>query len=220
MFRRFERLIEPFPDAFPERPPTTTYRFCRYYCRGAEKPLLAMAVLTMLVAVIEVSLFGFMGRLVDWLAAQSPDTLLQEHGWKLVGISAVILLVLPAVAILHSLVTHQGLMGNFPMVIRWQAHRYLLSQSLAFFHNEFAGRISTKLMQTALAVRETVMKLLDIFVYVSVYFVSIVVLVSSADWRLSLPFVVWLMAYILLLRAILPRLKRICSSRLAPACQN
>ena len=58
------------------------------------------------------------------------------------------------------------------MIARWQMHRYLLFQSMSFFTNEFAGRVATKVMQTSLAIRESVMKVLDVFVYVSVYFLS------------------------------------------------
>jgi ATP-binding cassette subfamily B multidrug efflux pump len=95
------------------------------------------------------------------------------------------------------------------MRFRWSVHSWLLSQSLTFFQDEFAGRIATKLMQTALAVRETVMKFLDVMLYVAVYFTGIVVLVAGADWRLAVPFMFWLVGYIALLRYFVPRLGRV-----------
>lgn len=82
------------------------------------------------------------------------------------------------------------------MSIRWLAHRYLLKQSIGFYQNEFAGRIATKVMQSALAVRETVMKLLDVAVYILVYFTSMLVIIASSDWRLMIPMLVWLGIYI------------------------
>jgi ATP-binding cassette subfamily B multidrug efflux pump len=85
------------------------------------------------------------------------------------------------------------------MRIRWQVHRYLLKQSMAFYQDEFAGRIATKLMQTALAVRECVIKLIDVVNYVVVYFLGVLVIVGSADWRLAMPLAVWAVGYILLL---------------------
>ncbi|MDR8300597.1 ABC transporter ATP-binding protein, partial [Acinetobacter baumannii] len=87
------------------------------------------------------------------------------------------------------------ILGNYPMSIRWLAHRYLLKQSLGFYQNEFAGRIATKVMQTALAVRETATKLLDVMVYVVVYFGSLLYLIADADWRLVLPMIAWLVIY-------------------------
>ena len=83
-------------------------------------------------------------------------------------------------------------MGNYPMRIRWQVHRYLLKQSMTFYQDEFAGRIATKLMQTALAVRECVIKLIDVLNYVIVYFLGMLFIVGSADWRLAAPLAVWL----------------------------
>src|SRR3546814_2171820 len=79
------------------------------------------------------------------------------------------------------------------MRIRWNVHRYLLRQSMDYFQDEFAGRIATKLMQTSLAVRETVIKLVDIGNYVLVYFGGTLLVAASADWRLMLPFAGWLL---------------------------
>ena len=95
------------------------------------------------------------------------------------------------------------------MRIRWQAHRYLLGQSLTFFHDEFAGRVATKVMQTALSVRETVTKVLDLLVYISVYFISMVVLIFSTDWRLAMPLIVWFFVYIGILKVLVPKLKEV-----------
>ena len=100
-------------------------------------------------------------------------------------------------------------MGNYPMRIRWQVHRYLLKQSMTFYQDEFAGRIATKLMQTALAVRECVIKLIDVLNYVIVYFLGMLFIVGSADWRLAMPLVVWLVGYVLLLRYFIPRLGKV-----------
>ncbi len=97
---------------------------------------------------------------------------------------------------LHSLIIHQALLGNLPMSARWRMHRHLLGQSMGFFANEFAGRVATKVMQTSLAVRETVMKILDVFVYVAVYFVAMLGARRGADWRLALPLLLWLAVYV------------------------
>ncbi len=175
-----------------------------------------MAALTGLIAIMEVTLFAFLGKIVDWLSLYTPSTLLSEVGSELFVMGGLILFGLPIVVLLHSTIVHQTLLGNFPMSIRWQAHRYLLGQSMAFYQNEFAGRIATKVMQTSLAVRESIMKLLDVILYVLVYFSAIVVLVAALDLRLVIPFVVWLGIYLLLLRYFLPRLEKI-SARQADA---
>ncbi|MCG6507458.1 ABC transporter ATP-binding protein, partial [Vibrio parahaemolyticus] len=103
--------------------------------------------------------------------------------------------------------------GNYPMSIRWLAHRYLLKQSLSFYQDEFAGRIATKVMQTALSVRETVMKTLDVFVYVAVYFTAMVVMLAQADWRLMIPMLLWLAAYIMIQIRFVPKLKKVSAEQ-------
>lgn len=209
MFSFFERLVDPYPPEHPSQPPRGLYRFCRHYIRGIEPYLALMAVLTACLAVGEALLYGILGKLVDWLASNDPASFLQEQWPMLLGMSLFILVVIPIVVLLHSLVVHQTLMGNLPMAVRWLSHRYLLNQGHAFFQNEFSGRIATKVMQTALAVRESVMKILDVMLFVTVYLITTLLLVADADVRLVLPLLVWLVLYIALLRFFVPRLKRV-----------
>src|SRR5690554_141573 len=213
MFKFFESLIKPFPVEDPQQPPKTLFAFCRHYTRGTEKYLIVMALLTGLIAVMEVALFGFLGSLVDTLNAHTPATLFEEAGSQLILVAIMILIALPVAVLLHNTIIHQTLLGNYPMMIRWQAHRYLLGQSLGFYQNEFAGRIATKVMQTALAVRETVMKLLDVLLYVVVYFSGMLALVSSLDYRLAIPLVIWFIAYAGMLYYLLPRLAKVSAAQ-------
>jgi len=216
MYRFFESLIKPFPPEAPKQPPKTLFAFCRYYARGTEPYLILMAILTGGIAMMEVSLFGFLGQLVDWLNTHSPQNVFVEAKNKLLLMGAIVLLGLPLTVFFHGLIMHQTLLGNFPMRIRWQAHRYLLGQSYQFYQDDFAGRIATKVMQTSLAVRETIMKLLDVLLYVFVYFSGIIVLLSTLDFRLAIPLVLWIFAYAGLLYYFLPRLTKV-STRQADA---
>jgi ATP-binding cassette subfamily B multidrug efflux pump len=209
MLTFFEKLIKPFPSEEPDQPPKGVFAFCRHYSRGIEIPLLLMSVLTAALAMLEVSLFSFMGELVEWLATKDKATFWQEEKSTLITMAAIILIALPLLALLHAAIVHQTLLGNYPMVVRWLAHRYLLKQSLGFYQDEFAGRIATKVMQTSLAVRETVTKLLDVMVYVIVYFLSMLFIIAQADYRLMLPLLVWLALYIAIQYYFVPKLKAI-----------
>jgi ATP-binding cassette subfamily B multidrug efflux pump len=207
--RWFEAKLEPFPPAEPTEPPRTFWAFCMHFTRGAWPYILIAAGLTAAISAMEVWLFAQMGNIVDWLSGQSRETFLQNEGPKLVAIAVLILVIMPIIDWLRLLLNQQVLMGNYPMRIRWQVHRYLLKQSMTFYQDEFAGRVATKLMQTALAVRECVLKLFDVLNYVVVYFVGAVLLIVSFDWRLAIPFVAWLALYALLLRYFIPRIGKV-----------
>jgi len=213
MFGWFERRLNPYPEATPLAPPEGLVAFCWHYSREAAPWLMVLAVLTALIAIGEVMLFGFLGSIVDWLANTDPQGFLQREWLRLVVMGGVLLLGLPITVMLHSLIVHQTLLGNYPMIARWQMHRYLLRQSLSFFSNEFAGRVATKVMQTSLSIREAVMKLLDVFVFVSVYFIAMIGMVASAEWRLVLPLLFWLAVYICLIMHFVPKLKRISADQ-------
>ena len=206
-------MTKAFPEDQPTQPPSTLFAFCRHYTKGMELSLLLMSISAAMLAILEVSLFSYMGQLVDWLTAYTPETLFVEQKSELIKMAVMLLLVLPVVVFFHSAILHQALLGNYPMSIRWLAHRYLLRQSVSFYQNEFAGRIATKVLQTSLAVRETVTKLLDVLMYIVVYFGSMVFLVAEADWRLMIPLLVWLVLYICVQLYFVPRLKKIASSQ-------
>ncbi len=209
MFRWFEKRLNPFPPEEPVEPPKTLVAFCMHYTKGSWPYIAIAALFNSAIALAEVGMFGFLGNVVDWLSAQNRETFIQTEGWKLAGMAFIVLVALPCAVFISSMIHQQTLMGNYPMRIRWQVHRYLLKQSMTFYQDEFAGRIATKLMQTALAVRECVMKLIDVLNYVVVYFLGALFIVGSADWRLATPLVVWLVCYVLMLSYFVPRLGKV-----------
>ena len=213
MFGWFEKRLDPFPVAEPVEPPRALLAFCWHFTRPAWPFVLLAAVLMALIAIIEVWMFGFLGHIVDWLSVQNRETFLQTEWWKLAGMALIVGVALPLLVALSSFNTYQTLFGNYPMRIRWQVHRYLLKQSMAFYQDEFAGRIATKLMQTALAVRETVIKFAEVLNYVVVYFLGMLVIVGSADWRLAAPMALWLAGYLLALRYFIPRLGKVSAAQ-------
>ena len=133
MFSFFEKIINPYPPQEPVQAPQGLWAFCRHYTKGMFAPLMAMTVLTAVLAIFEVYLFGFMGQLVDMLIDNDLNSLLDEKGTALYFIGFMLLVGMPALVFLHATVIHQALMGNYPMSIRWLAHRYLLKQ-LSLIH--------------------------------------------------------------------------------------
>ena len=207
MFSWFEKRLDPFPASRSGPPPTTLVRFCWHYSKDAWPWIVAMSLLSAAFAIGEVLLYGFLGQVIDWLGASDPATFIEDESERLILIGVFVVVVLPLIALLSSFVNHQVLLGNMPMAARWRIHRHLLRQSMSFFADEFAGRVATKLMQTSLAVREAVMKLLDIFVYVLVYFITMLTLAASAHPLLAAPLAIWLALYVAAIRYFVPRLQ-------------
>ena len=209
----FEGLNDPFADDGVQTPPTGYVAFCWFYAKPMWPLLLFMSCLTAVVAVLEVMVFTFMGDLVTLLTNSERASFFDQHGDTLLFMTVVLLVILPAVDWVRELILHQSIMGNFPMGVRWRGHRYLLRQSMSFYQNDFAGRIANKLMQTSLAVRDVLMKVGDVFVFVGVYFFGAVAVAFAADWRLVLPFVGWFVGYAILLRIFIPQLRDIAQEQ-------
>ena len=205
MFRYFERLVPPYPDGAPTPLPQGFLAFLWACARGLRRYIAAMTLLTAAIGVFEALLFSMLGHIVDWLAKVQPARLWTEQRGHLLLLAAVLAGSTVLVA-LQSLFKQQALAGNFAMRLRWNFHRNMLAQSLSFYHDEFAGRVAAKLMQTALAVRDTWMLLADIMVFVLIYFVTIALVVGNFHLWLLVPFMGWLAAYLLAIWYFVPRL--------------
>ncbi|HVQ06178.1 MAG TPA: multidrug ABC transporter ATP-binding protein, partial [Burkholderiaceae bacterium] len=169
MFSRFERLIHPYPEDAPPQPPRGLFPFVWACTKGMRGYVALIIVLVAMVGAFEALLFGVLGQVVDWLGRMPRERLWLDEGptlWLLAGL----LLASIAVVGVWCLIKYQVISSNFPMRLRWNFHRLLLDQSMTFYQDEFAGRISTKVMQTALAVRDCVMIVCDILVFVVIYF--------------------------------------------------
>ena len=209
MFSRFEKLVDPFAMDALVQPPKSFWGFCWHYTKPVAPYLLIVSLLSASVAVIEVALYGFVGDLVNWFTTSTPETFFDDHGSELLWIGILVLLIMPVLEFTWQFLFHQTIMGNYPMSIRWRVHRYLLRQSMTFYQDEFAGRVAQKLMQTALAVREVVTRLADVFVFISVYFVSAIFLLTQAKWQMAMPLSLWIIGYIGVLVVFVPRLREI-----------
>ena len=208
MFRVFERLVQPYPDAPPAAPPTGFFAFIWACTRGLRPWLFAMTALSAAIGAFEAVLFAMLGRVVDWLARVEPGRLWSEEGGTLLLLAG-LLVASTVVVALQALFKQQALAGNFPMLLRWRFHRRMLGQSLAFYNDEFAGRVAAKVMQTALAVRDTWMVLGELLVFVIIYFLTLLLVLGGFDAWLLLPFVAWVAAYVAALAYFVPRLGRV-----------
>ncbi len=201
----FEHAVDPFPDT-PIQPPPRGLAAFLWSCSAGVRPwLAALVLLTAGVGAFEGWLFSALGGVVDWLAKLPPSRLWNQERSHLLELAAIlggsILLVS-----LQTLIRQQVLMGNFGMRLRWVFHRNMLSQSLSFYQDEFAGRVAAKLMQTAIAVRDTWLLLANILTFILIYVVTIAVVAGGFNAGLLAPFAIWTASYILMIFYFVPRL--------------
>lgn len=213
MFRWLERLVDPYPTKNLNQPlPTRFFPFVWQAAYGVRRYLLILVLCTAGAASFEALLYSKIGDLVNWLSKSQPDTFLEQHASNLTLLS-IVLLANIFFASAQSLIKHQILYSNFPMRLRWRFHNLLMKQSLDFFHNDFAGRLSAKVMQTALAVREFWVILGDMLAYVLIYFITINIVLGAISPLLIIPLMVWLALFICAACYFIPRLSRISNAQ-------
>lgn len=195
IYRRFEDLIDPFRAYEDTMPPTGLSAFVWRYVRQVWGVLLAVLIVGFLSTLVEVLVFRYIGQIIDFLTHTKPAELWQRHGYDFIVMMVVLGLVWPVLIFVHSLLLRQTVSNNMPTLVRWQTHRHVIRQSLAFFNNDYAGRVASKIVDTASAVRSTLVTLCDTFLYVLIYVTSAVFLFVAADWRLVVPLVLWMAAY-------------------------
>ncbi|MHC8325506.1 ABC transporter ATP-binding protein [Pseudomonas sp. LB1P83] len=207
LYRRFEQLIDVFRDAPTAAPPDRVFPFYTYYLKQVWPSFAALLTVGLFGALIEVALFSYLSRIID-LAQGTPNVnFFKEHGIELAWMAVVALILRPIFVGLHDLLVHQTLSPSMTSMIRWQNHSYVLKQSLNFFQNDFAGRIAQRIMQTGNSLRDSAVQAVDALWHVLIYAISSLVLFAEADWRLMIPLLSWIAAYIGALCYFVPRVK-------------
>ncbi|MGH1427142.1 MAG: ABC transporter ATP-binding protein [Arenicella sp.] len=208
-FRFFESRIDPYPDSYDYDKPQNMWQFVWECTKGSRGWLLMLTILSGLMGAFEALMYAWMGSIVDWISQYGADGVAEFWQDK----STVLLLMLVALivsivlAVLHAGIHFQTLQGILPMRLRWQFHQRILDQSMSFFNDEMSGRVSAKVMQTALAVRETLMSFTSMFSYMGVYLISSGIILGSLDFLLLLPFLGWVFAFTMSMCFFLPRLR-------------
>lgn len=210
MYRFFEKLVSPYPKDDPQPAAKNFFSFIWQSTKGTRTFILLLIILSGLSGAFEAFLFAALGKVVDWLAEVEPSKFWQQEKTTLI-LLAVIILASTLIISLQTIIKHQCLAGNFPMRMRWNLHRLVLNQSMRFFQDEFAGRISAKVMQTALAVRDTCFLVADIFIYVLISFITMAAIIGQLDPWLLMPFLGWGVLYGIAMYYFIPRLSKVAS---------
>ncbi len=205
MFKKFEHIINPFPTENLSVGDMTLSKFIWHCLKGMKRYIAAMSILTGIIASIEAGLYLIVGLIISNMITSGPENFFKDFGWQL-GVIAIIFVSTILLVLFQSLLKRQSLAGNMPMILRWKFHKHLLNQTFDFYSNEFSGRISAKVMQTAIAMRDLVFTLADILIYVGIYIFTMIAIVSSFSLTLSIPFFVWLFFYTLSLIFFVPKL--------------
>jgi ATP-binding cassette, subfamily B, multidrug efflux pump len=208
LFRPFERLIDPFRPHAEVTPPTRLFAYVWAYLRQVWPVFATVIFVGFLATCAEIMVFRFIAEIIDILTEAKPGDLWAQHGRTFVVMLLTVAVAWPLLVLVQSLILQQGLTSNFPALIRWQSHRHIVRQSMTFFANDFAGRVASKVADTASSVRNTLVTLSDTFLYVVVYFTGAFVMFFEADMRLVVPLVIWCAGYGLICWRFVPLLSK------------
>lgn len=207
IYRRFEQWIDIFREAPTETPPNKVLAFYIYYLKQVWPSFATLLVVGLIGALIEVALFRYLSRIID-MAQGTPNVhFFSDNALELTWMVVVALVLRPIFIGLHDLLVHQAISPGMTSLIRWQNHNYVLKQSMNFFHSDFAGRIAQRIMQTGNSLRDSAVAAVDALWHVLIYAISALVLFAEADWRLMIPLILWIIAYVISLYYFVPRVK-------------
>lgn len=212
VYRWFENWVYPFREPANLRPPPGVGGFIWHYVGQAKFAFFAMLVIGGVAPLVEAGLFYFVGRIVDILdqlpGERSWQALWTAAGPELLFMIAVVLVIRTVIVALSALVDEQTITPGFYNLVRWQAHRHVSRQSYAFFQNDFAGRIATKVWQAGQATGDLMESFIEVVWFMLVYTVTTLALVAGLDWRLAALVVVWIVAFGFLAKLYLPAIRR------------
>ena len=194
-FNWLEHLVDPLKRCDVVQPPTEIGAFFSFYLLPMRRLILATLVMTGIAAISEIYLYAFLGDIVDWMATSHPETFFAVHSTQLLIMTVVIAIIRPLSTIVSRALINLSLIPALTNTVRWQNYRYVLRQSLSYFQDDYAGRIAQKVMQTGIALRESVINVIDGIWLLLIYLVGIGVLFSDIDLRLLWPVAIWMVAY-------------------------
>ena len=207
MFRFFEGLVDPYvPYKETDTPPKRLYPFLRDYAEPFKAVFWVTGITAIIIAIVEIWLLGYLGRLIDILSGGTPAQVWVQNGAEFILVAVLILTLRPAVHMLQIMLLNNTILPNFGTLVRWRAHRHVLRQSVGWFEDDFAGRIANRIMQTPPAAGAVVFQLFDALTFAVAYVVAAAVLLGQADVRLLVPLMLWLVPYIFLLRWVIARI--------------
>ncbi|WP_417708873.1 ABC transporter ATP-binding protein [Roseibium aggregatum] len=207
VFSYLENIVSPFKQHDGTPPPSDLGAFYWHFIRQIWKPLAWLMAFGFVVSIIEVALFDYLGRIIDYLNTTGPDRLLAEHGSELIWMLVVVVILRPLFGSGHTMIKFQIIEPAMTNLVRWQTHKHVLGQSLSYFNNDFAGRIANKIIQTGPSLRGSVVSLIDAIWFVLIYVVSAIYLFAGVDAWLILPLAGWLIIYVGLLSYFVPKIK-------------
>jgi ATP-binding cassette subfamily B multidrug efflux pump len=207
MLHLFEKALKPTEPPANPVPPETLLAFYWHFARQAKWLFIALFVVEFFVAILDTAVPWFIGRVVTLITSVPPERFLADTWPWLAGMALIMLVARPGIILARYLITNQGLAGPFSNLIRWQSHWHVVRQSWAFFQNDFAGRISNRVMQTGPAVRESLVSSVTAVWYIIVYGVTAIVMMASADLWLAIPVLAWFAGYLALLVYFVPRMR-------------
>ncbi|MFO8128111.1 ABC transporter ATP-binding protein [Yoonia sp.] len=207
MFRWFEGLVDPYVTYKEnDTPPKRLYPFLREYAEPFMRVFWITGIASVIIAIIEVWLMAYLGRLVDILATGTPAEVWAQSGLEFILVAVFILTLRPAVHVAQVMLLNNSILPNFGTLVRWRAHKHVLRQSVGWFEDDFAGRIANRIMQTPPAAGEVIFQLFDAITFAIAYLVAAAILLGQADLRLLLPLMLWIVPYLWLLRWVVTRI--------------
>ena len=210
IFRRFltygglERWIDPLAPAAVEQPPGALMETYRFFLQPVRWLIITTLVVSLVASTTELAMFAFLGSLVDRMAASTPERFVRDNLWLLAAMGFIILVARPIFVIWSRGLVNLSITPSLSALVRWRTYRYVLRQSLGFFQDDYAGRISQKVMQTGMALRESVVNVIDGVWYLLVYLAGTLLMFAGFDWRLMLPLIAWLVAYVAVIFWLVP----------------
>ncbi|MGB1444126.1 MAG: ABC transporter transmembrane domain-containing protein, partial [Paracoccaceae bacterium] len=208
MFRFFENLVDPYsPYEDDVDPPAGLMQYLVYHTKPFRTLFMITGIATILAAVFEIFLLAAIGWVVDLMAAETPASLWENYTWHFIGLLAFVLILKPTLYLIDFMLISNTLIPNVATLLRWRGHKHVMRQSIGWFEADFAGRVANRVMQTPRSAGEVVFHVFDALAYALAYVVGALFLLMNANTLLLFPLLVWVIAYIFLLRYVVRRVE-------------
>ncbi|MEM1038676.1 MAG: ABC transporter ATP-binding protein [Pseudomonadota bacterium] len=208
VFHPFERRLAPLD--FPVRPMPEgegtkgALALVWHFASMFKTELVFVAALSIASASISLLLMWALAFIVDGVSQAGGANFVGANMAALVLLLVIFAVVDPVIAFVRQSFLAQTVQTLMPAAMRWQAHKAVERQDLAFFEDLFAGQVASKIAQVTGSVQRQMMVAMQTIPRVAIQFVGSFVLLAVLAWPLAIPVMLWIIANALLAWKVVP----------------
>ena len=196
-FHPFETHIKPLELPITPLPDEGPLKLVWHFAKMFRWQLVIVSCLAMISSGLGLAGIWAIAFVVDGVTEAGAQAFLKDNVVILSGFFLLFVIIDPIAFLLRQTFAFQTVRILLPAAMRWQAHKAVEAQDLAFFEDTFAGQVASRIAQVTMSVHRQMMLSIETVPFLIIQFGGSFLLLLAMAWPLAIPVLFWICANIL-----------------------